>query len=591
MTSKEEMKSVVNGKREIVAILTLLTAGLLQGHAAIYYVAPDGSDTNTGTSDSPWRTVEKAASVVQAGDVVRVRAGTYEERVSTKRGGAGENARIRFEGESGAVMQGWVINHPYVSVSGFTFRGQSAQSVLDAYVRINRDGDGTEVLDCHFGPGIRCVSTGAVFSASAGSIVVPEGALLERGFRAGMYVAIERATYPASLVNARQMQVLDVRDSTLIVSGPLQDEGPVPVYISGSAVYALYVASGAENCRILNNVFEDLAYDAMLIGGQDCVVQGNVIRGTHGWDAIHYGGTNNVFRLNVIESGPFEVYQVSPDAFENYTPIPYENILISNNMVLGFLGVLGSQKGAGTMRGLAMVGNVFVDAGWLSITHPDTLIEKNTFLRVARTNNPVMARSSHAVVLEADRGATNCSIRNNIFIDCGQPLRPSEESQVGWYEVKGPGETLIIRGNVVAGAPPGYEGKVGWEEDPRRNGGDPHFVNIEDPLGPDGLPFTEDDGLRLSEDSPLTGIGDGGATPGAYEASIVAPVELAIVRVDGEARIRLMWPEGDGGWLLETATELRGPWSIMTNEAAVLDGLRILEITPEGAWRFFRLRR
>jgi parallel beta-helix repeat protein len=42
-----------------------------------YYVSPTGSDTNTGTIDSPFLTVQHAQSVAVAGDMVYLRGGTY----------------------------------------------------------------------------------------------------------------------------------------------------------------------------------------------------------------------------------------------------------------------------------------------------------------------------------------------------------------------------------------------------------------------------------------------------------------------------------------------------------------------------------
>ena len=46
----------------------------------------------------------------------------------------------------------------------------------------------------------------------------------------------------------------------------------------------------------------------------------------------------------------------------------------------------------------------------------------------------------------------------------------------------------------------------GWEGDARAFD-DPLFVNIDDPVGPDGIWFTEDDGLRLREGSPAIDAG------------------------------------------------------------------------------------
>jgi len=57
--------------------------GQLQSETATYYVSPAGNDNNPGTStELPWRTIQKAANTVLAGDVVSIREGIYDERVS-----------------------------------------------------------------------------------------------------------------------------------------------------------------------------------------------------------------------------------------------------------------------------------------------------------------------------------------------------------------------------------------------------------------------------------------------------------------------------------------------------------------------------
>jgi hypothetical protein len=48
------------------------------------------------------------------------------------------------------------------------------------------------------------------------------------------------------------------------------------------------------------------------------------------------------------------------------------------------------------------------------------------------------------------------------------------------------------------------------------NGGDPKLQNINNPIGPDGIPFTLDDGLKPLPTSPLCAKGYGGADIGAY---------------------------------------------------------------------------
>ena len=47
--------------------------------ANIYYISTTGVDSNPGTFAQPWRTILKAANMVQAGDTIYIRGGTYHE--------------------------------------------------------------------------------------------------------------------------------------------------------------------------------------------------------------------------------------------------------------------------------------------------------------------------------------------------------------------------------------------------------------------------------------------------------------------------------------------------------------------------------
>lgn len=71
------------------ALLLAPTAGADLAHAAIYYVSVvTGLDSNPGTSPAaPWRTIQKAADTMIAGDTVNVMAGIYREAVVPKNSG------------------------------------------------------------------------------------------------------------------------------------------------------------------------------------------------------------------------------------------------------------------------------------------------------------------------------------------------------------------------------------------------------------------------------------------------------------------------------------------------------------------------
>ncbi|MEZ4270172.1 MAG: hypothetical protein R3C68_01655 [Myxococcota bacterium] len=62
----------------LVKILTLVVAWPVVSNAADYYVATTGSNSNSGTIDSPFLTLEKAASVMASGDTMSIREGTYQ---------------------------------------------------------------------------------------------------------------------------------------------------------------------------------------------------------------------------------------------------------------------------------------------------------------------------------------------------------------------------------------------------------------------------------------------------------------------------------------------------------------------------------
>ena len=81
----------------------LLTAVLLPTiatHAATYYVAVSGSNSNPGTETKPWRTVAYAVTSMIAGDTTYIRGGTYDEGL----------IRFKVSGTPSAPIQ--LLNYP-----------------------------------------------------------------------------------------------------------------------------------------------------------------------------------------------------------------------------------------------------------------------------------------------------------------------------------------------------------------------------------------------------------------------------------------------------------------------------------------------
>ncbi|MCK9478899.1 MAG: carbohydrate binding domain-containing protein [Firmicutes bacterium] len=70
-------------------------------HPSAFYVSKDGSDENLGGPLSPFKTINKAAQIADAGDKVIIGGGVYRERVSPKRGGLSEDTRVTYTAAEG----------------------------------------------------------------------------------------------------------------------------------------------------------------------------------------------------------------------------------------------------------------------------------------------------------------------------------------------------------------------------------------------------------------------------------------------------------------------------------------------------------
>ena len=69
----------------IISYIIIACASVSQ--AKDYYVAPNGNDCARGTSTQPFKTIQKAADLVQAGDVCHIVPGVYPETVTPKHSG------------------------------------------------------------------------------------------------------------------------------------------------------------------------------------------------------------------------------------------------------------------------------------------------------------------------------------------------------------------------------------------------------------------------------------------------------------------------------------------------------------------------
>lgn len=81
-----------------VAFVAALCGSCVPTHerGTVYYVATDGDDSNSGTLENPFRTISKAAGIMQAGDECVIRGGIYREIITPLHSGT-EQQPITFK--------------------------------------------------------------------------------------------------------------------------------------------------------------------------------------------------------------------------------------------------------------------------------------------------------------------------------------------------------------------------------------------------------------------------------------------------------------------------------------------------------------
>jgi len=117
-----------------VAVFALAIAS--PAPAAQYVVAPGGDDSGPGSARQPFRTIQKAADVMEAGDVCRIRGGVYRETVTVKTSGrAGRTVRfVAQAGETVTLSGAEPIRAKWAVHKGRIYKARLGQDVGQLFV-------------------------------------------------------------------------------------------------------------------------------------------------------------------------------------------------------------------------------------------------------------------------------------------------------------------------------------------------------------------------------------------------------------------------------------------------------------------------
>lgn len=145
----------------------------------VYYIAPNGNDSNDGTIDSPWATLNHAIREAGPGDTILMREGSYETNevwINRNRGLGGSNGQYltikSYPGETASVggSRRIILEADFVRIEGLHFR---------LPYRISGRGEGNQILNNTFQgsqPSYGAIEYGGINSLIQGNrIEITEG--------------------------------------------------------------------------------------------------------------------------------------------------------------------------------------------------------------------------------------------------------------------------------------------------------------------------------------------------------------------------------------------------------------------------------
>jgi hypothetical protein len=567
----------------------LFIACAIGGHvlAAVYDVKQD----NTGH----FRTVQECASssFLSAGDTCLVHPGTYSEHVATAKGGSAGNF-ITFKTQGTVEIEGFRIRHPYIRIEGFDITKYPVGLNM-GHITIEPEGHHCHIINNNIRDGVQLLSNNYFFNGPARTITHSAGGFLAAGFKPGTKIYI--ASNIRNLIRNHDVvrTIKSVTDTviTLADNETLLSEGPVHSLLyatrtgkTGVRGIAFMISSsrGAANYSLIQgNRLSNLGGSAMDIAGSNHIIENNIIEKMNGWQIFDVIGSHNVFRRNYIRNSPRYAGFEHPDGsvdqstgkywdfvsqtirgFGNpstetvNTIFEYNFIEKIDNQFVNINEKMPGYSGAiPATRRFIFRNNVVFNLEMHGAFHrPETIVVNNTFYKANFFGSGQVFMVSGATYGSADGSI----IKNNVFVENGNVADVGRNAKGGWY-----GLLNVVMGeapnfNFVAGPQHlGFPAKAGFDEVNGINGGDPQFVNINNPVGPDGIPFTADDGLRPRVGSILCTSGEGGVSMGAYTCDdapfspkIVSQPRNRIVGVGQTARFSMLaaaFPEPEYQWL------------------------------------------
>jgi len=297
----------------------------------VYYVSPSGDDSNLGTAAYPWRTIQKAADTLMAGDIVYIRAGDYHERVTPQNSGSADNyiTYAAYPGETAAINGSGVIL-PDDLAGLFEISNKS-------YIRV---------------AGLRVINAGP-FNNNAGILV-----LLNSG-----YITVENnATY-----NTASSGIGVWGSHNVIVDGNRIDE-------AGGGWQERLSVAGTDTFEVRNNEVLNCHKEGICIkdGSSNGQVNRNHVHHTQKVGIYVDAWDKHTYNIAVFQNVVHDIQDGDGFALASEMGGLLENIRVFNNLAYHnrYIGLSisingpGDTQGRHPMKDINVLNNTFYNNGW-----------------------------------------------------------------------------------------------------------------------------------------------------------------------------------------------------------------------------------
>ena len=253
----------------MLAVVVLAQGTILtQAQGATFYVSTTGADANPGSEALPWRTVQKAASTLTAGQTALLRGGTYVESLIqfTNSGSAGNPITIKnYPGETPLIDGGFtsssgqrevfrIDGRHFITLDGLSIRRGRAGLV---FISQNADATNISVQNCTLTDFLTFDNSAAVYVGTGADDIVIRNNVIHTRIQGGEYNHIGSGVI---VFNARDITIENNEISDLV-----------------NGIYYKHSTSLPQSTVVQKNRIHHLSHDGIQWNRRDAMIRDNVI--------------------------------------------------------------------------------------------------------------------------------------------------------------------------------------------------------------------------------------------------------------------------------------------------------------------------